>query len=239
MNQLPALSLTGVSKDFGRIIALRNVSFTMDEGEFLSILGRNGAGKTTLLNIISGTTKPTAGEVSLFGTDPSDRQNKAKLAVISHEMFLYNNLTALENLEYYASIYDVDQPDQRVKEVLDEVELSHRRFDLVSTFSRGMLQRLTIARALLHKPSLLLLDEPFTGLDQHAVSMLSKLLMQQKETGRTILLTTHDLHIAADLSNRYLILEKHRITEDGIMAETSPDDLRDRFFKPIDESENS
>lgn len=229
-----ALTLTGISKDFGRIIALRNVNLELKPSEFLSILGRNGAGKTTLLNIISGTTKPTQGTVSLFGTDPSDRKNKAQLAVISHEMFLYNNLTALENLEYYARIYDVDNPDQKVAEVLAEVELSHRRFDLAVTFSRGMLQRLTIARALLHEPSILLLDEPFTGLDQHAISMLSTLLLKQKSLGRTILLTTHDLHIAAELSDRYIILDRHRITEDGLMKDSSPEDIRARFFQPLE-----
>lgn len=228
-----ALDVRGVSKDFGRIIALRGVDLSMEPGEFLSIIGRNGAGKTTLLNIISGTTKPTQGKVLLFGTDPSDRQNKAKLAVISHEMFLYGNLTALENLEYYASVYAVQNPGQRILEVLNEVELSQRRFDLAATFSRGMLQRLTIARALLHEPSMLLLDEPFTGLDQHAIAMLSTLLLKQKANGRTILLTTHDLHIAAELSDRYVILDRHRITEDGRMGDTSPEDLRKRFFMPL------
>ena len=228
-----ALDVCGVSKDFGRIIALRGVDLSMEPGEFLSIIGRNGAGKTTLLNIISGTTKPTQGKVLLFGTDPSDRQNKAKLAVISHEMFLYGNLTALENLEYYASVYAVQNPGQRILEVLNEVELSQRRFDLAATFSRGMLQRLTIARALLHEPSMLLLDEPFTGLDQHAIAMLSTLLLKQKANGRTILLTTHDLHIAAELSDRYVILDRHRITEDGRMGDTSPEDLRKRFFMPL------
>ncbi len=231
-----ALSLSNISKDFGRIIALRNVSLELKTGEFMSILGRNGAGKTTLLNIISGTSKPTKGSVSLFGTDPSARENKAKLAVISHEMFLYNNLTALENLEYYASIYAVANPAKRVSEVLNEVELSHRRFDLTATFSRGMLQRLTIARALLHEPSMLLLDEPFTGLDQHAISMRSTLLLKQKSLGRTILLTTHDLHIAAELSDRYIILDRHRITEDGLMKNSSPEDIRARFFQPLEKA---
>jgi len=231
-----ALKLENISKDFGRIIALRNVSLDLMQGEFISILGRNGAGKTTLLNIISGTSKPSQGSVLLFGTDPSDRTTKAKLAVISHEMFLYNNLTALENLEYYASIYRVENPGQRVLEVLAEVELTHRRFDLTGTFSRGMLQRLTIARAILHEPSMLLLDEPFTGLDQHAIAMLSTLLLKQKSKGRTILLTTHDLHLAVELSDRYIILDRHAIVEDGNISETSPEDLRTRFFQPLEKA---
>ncbi len=227
---LPALELTKVSKDFGRIIALRNIDLTIQSGEFVSILGRNGAGKTTLLNIISGVSKPSSGLVELYGGDPADTENKSKLAVISHEVFLYNNLTATENLEYYASIYGVKDAEQRIKDVLQSVELMHRRFDLVGTFSRGMTQRLTIARALLHEPSLLLLDEPFTGLDQLAIGILISLLRKQKELGRTILLTTHDLHTAKELSQRYLILEKHRILHDGLMADTNPDEIRQKYF---------
>lgn len=227
---IPALQIEKVSKDFGRIIALRNVDLVVQPGEFVSILGRNGAGKTTLLNIISGISRPSSGTVQLFGTDPSDRFNKAKLAVISHEMFLYGNLTAIENLEYYGRIYGVSNLEQQIEQVLKNVELTHRRFDLVATYSRGMTQRLTIARALLHEPSLLLLDEPFTGLDQHAIGMLTSLLKMQKKLGRTILLTTHDLHTANMLSERYVVLDKHRIVQDGLMDDTSPDAIRQKFF---------
>lgn len=229
---IPALEVSSVSKDFGRIIALRGASFDVQPGEFVSILGRNGAGKTTLLNIISGISKPSTGEVKLFGTDPSDTENKAKLAVISHEMFLYGNLTAVENLEYYSKVYGITDASTRIGKVLKDVELSHRRFDLVSTYSRGMTQRLTIARALLHEPSLLLLDEPFTGLDQHAIGMLISLLKKQKELGRTILLTTHDLHISAELSDRYIVISRHKIVEDGSMSDTTPEVLREKFFSP-------
>jgi len=225
-----ALEVSRVSKDFGRIIALRDASFTVESGQFVSVLGRNGAGKTTLLNIISGNSKPSQGSVKLFGTDPSDRENKAKLAVISHEMFLYGNLTAVENLEYYSQVYAIPDPVSRIDEVLRDVELTHRRFDLVSTYSRGMTQRLTIARALLHEPSLLLLDEPFTGLDQHAIGMLTSLLRKQKTMGRTILLTTHDLHTAAELSDRYIVISRHKIVEDGSFRDVTPEALRQKFF---------
>ncbi len=227
---VPALEILGVSKDFGRIIALRDVSFSVMPGEFVSILGRNGAGKTTLLNIVSGVSRPSEGKVNLFGTDPGDRENKAKLAVISHEMFLYGNLTAIENLEYYSRVYNVPDAKKRIDTVLSDVELTHRRFDLVATYSRGMTQRLTIARALLHEPSLLLLDEPFTGLDQHAIGMLIELLKKQKDMDRTILLTTHDLHTAAELSDRYVVLSKHKIIKDGYIADTTPDAIREKYF---------
>ncbi len=227
---VPALEVSNVSKDFGRIIALRGVTFSVQSGEFVSILGRNGAGKTTLLNIMSGVSRPSAGSVQLFGTDPTHRVNKAKLAVISHEMFLYGNLTAMENLEYYSQMYNVPDSNKRIETVLQDVELTHRRFDLVATYSRGMTQRLTIARALLHEPSLLLLDEPFTGLDQHAIGMLITLLKRQKEMGRTILLTTHDLHTAVELSHRYLVIAKHKIVKDGLIKDTNPENIREAFF---------
>lgn len=227
---VPALAVSDVSKDFGRIIALRDVSFSVQAGEFVSILGRNGAGKTTLLNIISGISRPSSGSVQLFGTNPNDQVNKAKLAVISHEMFLYGNLTAIENLEYYSSIYHVPDAQARIDAVLQDVELKHRRFDLVATYSRGMTQRLTIARALLHEPLLLLLDEPFTGLDQHAIGMLIALLKKQHEMGRTILLTTHDLHTATELSNRYLVLSRHKVVKDGLMSDTNADAIRETYF---------
>lgn len=227
---VPALEVHHVSKDFGRIIALRGITFSVQPGEFLSILGRNGAGKTTLLNIISGISRPSEGEVKLFGTDPGDRENKAKLAVISHEMFLYGNLTAIENLEYYSRVYGIPDASKRIDSVLKDVELTHRRFDLVATYSRGMTQRLTIARALLHEPSLLLLDEPFTGLDQHAIGMLISLLKRQKKMGRTILLTTHDLHTAFELSDRYVVIAKHKVVKDGVMSETHPDEIREAYF---------
>ncbi len=150
--------------------------------------------------------------------------------MISHEMFLYGNLTAIENLEYYSQIYNIPNAKERIEGVLQDVELKHRRFDLVSTYSRGMTQRLTIARALLHHPSLLLLDEPFTGLDQHAIGMLISLLNKQKSMGRTILLTTHDLHTATELSDRYVVLSRHKVVKDGNIADTTPDELRETYF---------
>ena len=233
---LAALSLIAVSKDFGRIIALRNIDLEVPAGEFLSILGRNGAGKTTLLNIISGVSRPSPGTVTLFGEDPRLEANRGRLAVISHEMFLYGGLTAYENLDYYARIYRVSDRADRIRTALETVALSQRRFDLVATFSRGMMQRLTIARALLHEPSLLLLDEPFTGLDQQAVGMLIAILKEQQAQQRTILLTTHDLHTAHELSDRYIVLEKHRIIQDESMQQTTPETLRSRYFSAMEGS---
>ncbi len=232
-----AIQVNNLSKDFGRIIALRSIHLSVAPGEFLTVFGRNGAGKTTLLNMISGVTQPSSGEVLIFGTDPRELHNRKRLAVISHEVFLYDNLTALENLEFAASMFAVDHASERITTVLKDVGLYHRRYDLSQTFSRGMLQRLTIARALLHEPELLLLDEPFTGLDQHAIALLTTILARQKEKGKTILLTTHDLFTGVQLADRFVILEKHKIRDEGSMQGVDADTLRSRYFDLIDSME--
>lgn len=233
----PAIQVEDLSKDFGRVLALRRVALTIEAGCFVTIFGRNGAGKSTLLNLIAGITRPSTGKVSLFGYDPQVRQNRLRLSVISHEVFLYEMLTAEENLEFVAQMYGVANPASRIEAVLREVGLYHRRYDLVRTFSRGMLQRLTIARALLHEPGILLLDEPFTGLDQHAIALLTDLLAQQKAKGRTILLTTHDFHTGLTLADRYVILEKHRILDQGDLRDLDAETLRARYFELIEGGE--
>lgn len=232
-----AIHATELSKDFGRVIALRQIDLVVNPGEFVTLFGRNGAGKTTLLNLVSGVTQPSSGSVSIFGDDPRKLDIRRRLAVISHDIFLYDNLTAIENLEFVADMFGLSDSEERIKEVLQEVGLYHRRFDLIQTFSRGMLQRLTIARALLHKPDLLLLDEPFTGLDQHAIALLLEILRKQKEAGRTIMLTTHDLYTGVDLADRFLIIERHRIRDSGSLEGMTAEELRSRYFALIDSME--
>jgi heme exporter protein A len=233
----PAVEIKRLSKDFGRVIALRNVDLQIEAGEFVTIFGRNGAGKTTLLNIMSGVTRPSDGSVLIYGADPQVLENRRRLAVISHEVFLYELLTAIENLEFAAEMYKLENPEERIKAVLNEVGLYHRRFDLTATFSRGMLQRLTIARALLHEPQILLLDEPFTGLDQHAIALLTELLGAQKAAGKTIMLTTHDFHMGLNLADRYVILEKRQVLDTDTMTGLSAEGLRQRYFDLIEGKE--
>ncbi len=218
------------------MVALRGVSFQVNQGDFYTIFGRNGAGKSTLLSIISGVAAATSGTIRVFGDDPLVRHHRQRLSVISHEAFLYGTLSALENLEFYGKLYAIQGLRERTHEVLRQVGLHHRRFDLVQTFSRGMLQRLTIARAILHDPDLFLLDEPFTGLDQHATEMLLGLLGTLKTQGKTILLTTHDIHIGLRLANQYLILERQQVMESGPVAGLSPELLREKYFTIIGNS---
>jgi len=238
IEQVPAvITAEKLRKEFGRVVALRGVSFQVPASTFFTIFGRNGAGKSTLLSIISGMAAASSGVIRVFGEDPAARTQRHRLSVISHESFLYDNLTALENLEFYGKLYSVQDLKERTHPVLRQVGLHHRRFDLVRTFSRGMLQRLTIARAILHNPDLFLLDEPFTGLDQHATEMLIGLLETLKAQGKTILLTTHDLHIGLRLSDQYMILERQQVVETGSASGLTEDALREKYFSLISSGE--
>lgn len=194
-------------KSYGPVDALRGIDLNIKKGEFLTIFGPNGAGKSTLLKILSTIIKPTSGKVSIDGIDLSSANEDARkrIGVISHKAFLYGNLTAKENLLFFGKLYDVPDLDDRISDLLTEVGLQHRANDMVRTFSRGMLQRLTIARAIIHNPAIILLDEPYTGLDQHAARMLRNLLKKLHTEDKTIVMTTHDITNGLEVSDRIVI----------------------------------
>ena len=212
--QTVMISVAGLSKAFGRQSALREVDLDVPAGQFVALVGPNGAGKTTLLRILSGLTKPTKGRVCIAGVDTAHAPEQARRAVgfLSHQPLLYEELTAEENLRFYGTMYDVPGLDARIGDMLDLVGLASRRQSQVRTFSRGMRQRLSIARALIHNPPTLLLDEPYTGLDQGASEMLDRLLMDEGVGSRTVLLTTHSLQQGLRLSNRAVLLVNGQIT---------------------------
>lgn len=197
-------------KRFGMKTVLRGMDFRVERGEFVALLGPNGAGKTTFLRILSSLARPSLGEVKIAGyrLPHEAAQVRARLGVVSHLPLLYGDLTAQENLEFYARMYGVSNRGQRIAEVLDMVGLASRRHDLVRAFSRGMQQRLAIGRAVLHNPEALLLDEPYTGLDQDASSMLDETLKSVAAQGRTVVMTSHDLARAEDLATRFDILSR-------------------------------
>jgi heme exporter protein A len=216
-------------KRFGLKTVLRGLDFDALEGEFVGLLGPNGAGKTTFLRILSSLSRPTLGEVYLGGYKlPSQAAAvRSRLGVLSHQPLLYGDLTAEQNLRFYGRMYGLVTLDERIDEVLELVGLSLRRRDLVRTFSRGMQQRLAIGRAVIHDPEILLLDEPYTGLDQEACAMLDEILKAVAEEGRTIVMTSHDLMRAADLASRFDVLsrgiivasaKRDEIPEDGLLA---------------------
>ena len=204
-------------KRFGLKTVLRGLDFEVQPGEFVALLGPNGAGKTTFLRILASLSRPSLGEVHVAGFRlPDEAANvRARLGVVSHLPLLYGDLTADENLRFYARMYNIENLEPRVTEVLEMVGLENRRRDLVRTFSRGMQQRLAIGRAVLHDPEVMLFDEPYTGLDQDASSMLDDVLKTVAAKGRTVVMTSHDLARAEDLATRFDILSR------GVIAATT------------------
>ncbi len=202
-----AIDVQGIRKTFGLLEAVRGISFQLKRGEFLTLFGPNGAGKTTLLKILSGLTKPSSGTAVISGYDivEGNPALRSEIGVISHSACLYEDLTPLENMLFYAKMYSLESPRERSVQVIEEVGLKSRMNDRVHTFSRGMLQRLTIARAIIHNPSILFLDEPYTGLDQHAAILLKEQLAQLHTEGRTVIMTTHDLDRGLEMCDKVAI----------------------------------
>lgn len=210
------ITAQGITKAFGPLHALRGVSFEIQKGEFVALLGINGAGKTTLIRILATLTRPTRGRAYIAGQPIHEDPDKvrAQIGVVSHYTFLYPDLSATENLYFYGKMYGVPRLSERIKELLTRVDLYHRRHDLLNTFSRGMQQRLALARAILHAPKILLLDEPFTGLDVNAMELLTNLLKDFIGQEITVLMTTHDIDYALAHAHRVLILKNGLIRQD-------------------------
>ena len=219
-------------KRFGLKTVLRGVDFEVQPGEFVALLGPNGAGKTTFLRILASLSRPSLGDVNIAGYKlPSEAaQVRARLGVVSHLPLLYGDLTAEENLRFYARMYNIPKPEDRINEVLGMVGLEARRRDLVRTFSRGMQQRLAIGRAVLHDPDVVLFDEPYTGLDQDASSMLDEVLKTVAAKGRTVVMTSHDLARAEDLATRFDILSRGVISASASRKELRKTNLL-AFYK--------
>jgi heme exporter protein A len=222
-----AIEAQNLTKVFGHHRALRGVSLTLQRGEFLTIIGPNGAGKTTLLRCLAGLSKPSGGRVLLLGRELTEAPVEARRAIgfVSHETLLYDNLTAMENLLFYGRMYDVTDVRQRVEETLEWLGLAPRSDDPVHTLSRGTRQRLSIGRALLHRPSVVLLDEPHTGLDMQAQEMFDQTLKDLSHAGQTVLMTTHNLATAANVGSRLAILADGLIVHEATEGPLSPEAL--------------
>jgi heme exporter protein A len=207
-----ALDVRGLSRTFGARKALDDVTFELPEGAFLSIFGPNGAGKTTLVKVLTTLTAPSKGKAHILGMDVVEDavELRERIGLISHNPLLYPDLTAEENLHFFCQMYGVPNAEARVRQLLESVELDHRRLDLVRTFSRGMLQRLSIARALLPRPDVLFLDEPYSGLDPHARDILDSLIAQVRDQ-HTFVMISHDLEKGLELCTHALILAKGRV----------------------------
>lgn len=222
-------------KRFGLKIVLRGVDFSVQPGEFVALLGPNGAGKTTFLRILASLSRPSLGAVMVAGFRlPQDAAAvRRRLGVVSHMPLLYGDLTAEENLQFFGRMYGLEELSRRINEVLDMVGLTHRRRDLVRTFSRGMQQRLAIGRAVLHNPEVMLFDEPYTGLDQDASEMLDAVLREVAAKGRTVVMTSHDLARAEELATRFDILSRGVISASVSRAGLGADNLLDFYKKAL------
>lgn len=225
-------------KRFGVKSVLRGMDFSVEPGEFVALLGPNGAGKTTFLRILASLSRPTLGVVSIAGYHLPNQAAavRRRLGVVSHLPLLYGDLTAEENLRFYARMYNLTHVEKRVTDVLDLVGLSSRRHDLVRTFSRGMQQRLAIGRAVLHDPEVMLFDEPHTGLDQDACQMLDSVLREVAARGRTVVMTSHDLARVADLASRFDILSRGVIAASVQRSQIEPNNLLAFYRQAIGEA---
>ena len=222
-------------KTFGHRVVLRGIDLTINQGEFVTLMGANGAGKTTLLHIIASLSKPTSGQVFIEDYRLSDSASQLRrfIGLVSHKTLLYDDLTADQNLRFYGRMYDLPDASARIETVLNQVGLGRRQHDPVRTYSRGMQQRLAIARAILHNPPILLLDEPDTGLDQHAADMLGDLLSAVGINQRTILMTTHNLERGLSMGNRVAILARGKIACDVPRQKVTVEELREQYYRHV------
>jgi heme ABC exporter ATP-binding subunit CcmA len=217
---LPLIHVDNLYKRYATKPILKGVNLAVGEGEVVALLGANGAGKSTLLRIISGLLKADRGEIVLGGVPmaKAGAELRRYVGLVSHAPLLYDHLSGLENLTFFANLYDLQESKARVEAILQAVDLWRRRNDLVRTYSRGMQQRLAIARAILHDPPVLLLDEPDTGLDQQSAHMLQTLLQQLSDKRRAILFSTHNLDRALGWANSVALLLRGTISYHGPVA---------------------
>lgn len=228
------IDIAGLEKSFGRRKVLDGIDLAVPSGQFLSIFGPNGAGKTTLVRIMSTLLAPTKGSVKIAGMpiDDDPAKIRQRIGLISHSPLLYPDLTAIENLRFYGALYGVSNLEGRIDSLLASVELDHRRYDIVRTFSKGMYQRLAIARALLHEPDILFLDEPYSGLDPHAVDILDGLLAAIRPN-HTFVMITHSIEKGLEMCDAAAILSSGKIVYRTDDVATSHREFREIYRENV------
>jgi heme exporter protein A len=212
---MSAVAVDGVWKFYGDYAALRDIHLEAGKGSCLALIGRNGAGKTTLLRTIAGFSRPGKGEIRILGTTPREAETRRQVGFIGHGISVYDELSALENLMLYGKLYGLADPRRSALEWLERTGLERVKDGLVREFSRGMRQRLAVARAFLHEPSVLLLDEPFTALDDRAIAVLQRLLREGLAAGKTIVMSTHQLREALELASHVALLVRGKVAFHG------------------------
>jgi len=234
----PMLRTEGLGRSFGHHRALDAVDLQVESGECLAVFGPNGAGKTTLIKVLATIMRPSSGRVMVAGLDLRDSADsiRRRIGVVTHQTFLYDRLTAYENLEFYSRLYDVPGHRERIRDLIDRVGMTARLHDRVDTLSRGMQQRVTLARSVLHDPDILLLDEPEAALDRQAVATLWELLRSEAGRRRTVLLVTHNLERGLELCDRLVILDGGRIVHRSSRVAASFEELREAYAKTTERS---
>jgi heme ABC exporter ATP-binding subunit CcmA len=208
---MSAISIQHIWKFYGDFPALRDITFDVAPGSCTALLGRNGAGKTTLLRTIAGLSRAAKGTVSIFGGDVRKEDTRRRVGVLGHAIGIYDELSAMENLRLFARLYNIADVDASATRWLERVGLERVANGLVREFSRGMRQRLAVARAFLHDPEVLLLDEPFTALDDKAIAVLQTVLRQGLSEGRTVVMSTHQLREALELATDVALINRGRL----------------------------
>jgi heme ABC exporter ATP-binding subunit CcmA len=210
-----AVAVEGVWKYYGDYPALRDVRLEAEPGSCLALIGRNGAGKTTLLRIIAGFSTAQRGKIKIWGKEPREAETRRQMGFIGHGISVYDELSALENLVLFGKLYGLADPRKSAHEWLERTGLERVRNGLVREFSRGMRQRLAVARAFLHDPTVLLLDEPFTALDDRAIAVLQRLLREALTAGKTVVMSTHQLREALELASHVALLSRGQLAFHG------------------------
>ncbi len=225
----------GLVKTIGDKMILRGINLSIKKGETVAILGPNGAGKSTVLKILGGLMKATSGEVKVDGLDlkKDSYDVKRKIGFLAHNSFLYDHLTPLENLKFFGKLYGVENVEERAKQLIDEVGLSFFTHDAVRSFSRGMVQRIAIARAIIHEPEILLFDEPHTGLDQQAIKLLNNVIIRMRQEGSTILMVTHDFQQAVETCDRFIIIKNGKVVDDLQNVEKNLETITEKYMEQV------
>lgn len=230
-SQSSIIQIEGLTKSFGNNQALRGIDLDVKHGESIAVFGPNGAGKTTLIRVLATVINPSSGRVIIDGLDLKKKADdiRRKIGVVTHQTFLYSNLTAYENLEFYGRLFDVTDRKERICEVVDIMGMTPHLHDRIGTLSHGMQQRLSIARSLLHRPVIMLLDEPETGLDQQAMSLLWNILKTEQGSRPSVIVTTHNLEQGLELGDRFVILNKGKIVYENSKQSLNLDGLKEVY----------
>jgi heme exporter protein A len=230
-----AIEVKGLCKSFGSVAALRDVNLRVPYLDSATLLGPNGAGKSTLIRALATLIHPSSGHVWVDGLDVQTwgAEVRRRIGFTAHQTLLYGDLSARQNLRFYGRMYGVDGLKSRIRELIKRIELTERQDDPVRTLSQGMQQRLAIARCLLHDPRILLLDEPYAGLDQRAARILTSLMRELVAEGRTLLMTTHDLQCATEVSQHVFILFAGQIIHEAPVTGLSAEDLRQIYQQHV------